>query len=64
MITGVVCGARSIDVKSQRIEYRKSVETRDFRESGLVRGQVSVPGFYRFMGKWKLVYYEKWWRVE
>ena len=30
MITGVVCGVRSIDVKSQRIEYRKSVENKGF----------------------------------
>ena len=36
----------------------------DFRESGLVRGQVLAPGFFRFMGKWELVYCEKWWRVE
>ena len=42
----------------------KVQKTRDFRESGLVRGQVPVPGFFRFMGKWELVYCEKWRRVE
>ena len=33
-------------------------------ESGLVRGQVPVPGFFHFTGKWELVYCEKRWRVE
>lgn len=39
-------------------------KTRDFRESGLVRGQVPVPGFFHFTGRWELVYCEKQWRVE
>lgn len=51
------CGDGCIDVKSQRIEQRKSVEARDFRESGLSEDRFRFPDSFilQVSGNWSTV---------
>ena len=46
----ITCGVRSIDVKSQRIEYRKSVENKGFPGVGACQRTGSGSRIFSFYG--------------